>query len=102
MVSSTTTIWNWILKLFEGQILVTKAKLVKARSKVHISFDGWTALNRRAFIGIIPHWLDEDLKKQDLLMGLRRIKGSHSGEDIAEAVLPVLKPRIFHCGQRWT
>jgi hypothetical protein len=47
--------------------------------------------NYRAFIGIVAHWLDEDLKKQDLLIGLRRIKGSHSGENIAEAVLPVLE-----------
>jgi len=40
LVSSATTIRNWILKLFEGQSLVIKAKLAKARSKVHISFDG--------------------------------------------------------------
>ena len=96
MVSSATTIRNWILKLFEGQNLVIKAKLAKARSKIHISFDGWTAPNRRAFIGIVAHWLDEDLKKQDLLIGLRRIKGSHSGENIAEAILPVL--RSFQLG----
>jgi hypothetical protein len=96
MISSATTIRNWILKLFEDQSLVIKAKLAKARSKVHISFDGWTAPNHRAFIGIVAHWLDEDLKKQDLLIGLRRIKGSHSGENIAEAILPVLK--LFQLG----
>jgi len=33
MISSATTIRNWILKLFEGQNLVIKAKLAKARSK---------------------------------------------------------------------
>jgi hypothetical protein len=53
LVSSATTIRNWILKLFESQTLVIKAKLAKARSKVHISFDGWTAPNGRAFIGIV-------------------------------------------------
>jgi hypothetical protein len=91
MVSSATTIRNWILKLFESQTLVIKAKLAKARSKVHISFDGWTAPNQRAFIGMVAHWLDEDLKKQDLLIGLRRLKGSHSGKNIAEVIMPVLK-----------
>jgi hypothetical protein len=40
MVSSVTTIRNWILKLFEGQNLVIKVKLAKARSKIYISFDG--------------------------------------------------------------
>jgi hypothetical protein len=45
---------------------VIKAKLAKAHSKVHISFDGCTAPNHRAFIGIVVHWLGENLKKQDL------------------------------------
>jgi hypothetical protein len=88
VISSATTIRTWILKLFESQTRVIESKLAKARSKIHISFDGWTAPNQRAFIGIVVYWLDEDLKKQDLLIGLRRIKGSHSGENIAEAILP--------------
>jgi hypothetical protein len=77
------------LQLFESQSLVIKAKLAKARSKVHISFDGRTAPNHRAFIGIVAYWSDENLKTG--LIGLQRIKGSHDGENIAEAVLPVLK-----------
>jgi hypothetical protein len=68
---------------------VIKAKLAKAHSKVHISFDGRTAPNHRAFIGIVAYWSDENLKTG--LIGLQRIKGSHSGKNIAEAVLPVLK-----------
>ena len=91
MVSSATTIWNWILKLFESQNLVIKAKLVKARLKIYISFNDWTAPNQRAFIEIVAYWLDENLKKQDLLIELQRIKGSHSSKNIAEAILPVLR-----------
>jgi hypothetical protein len=91
MVSSSTSIRNWIMKLFKAQTLVIKNKLAKARSRVHISFDLWTSPNHRALVGIVAHWLDEDLKKQDVLIGLCRLKGSHTGENIAEVVVPVLK-----------
>jgi hypothetical protein len=90
LVHSATTIRRWILQLFERQTLVIKKKLARARSRIHISFDLWTSPNHRAFVGIVAHWLDEDLKKQDALIGLRRIRGSYSGENIAEAVIPLL------------
>jgi hypothetical protein len=41
-------------------------------------------------VGIVAHWLDEDLKKQDLLIGLPRLKSAHSGENIAEVIISVL------------
>ena len=39
MVSSSNIIRNWIMKLFKAQTLVIKRKLVRARIKIHISFD---------------------------------------------------------------
>lgn len=91
MVSSSNTIRNWIMKLFEKQTLVIKRKLARARTRIHISFDLWTSPNHRSLVGIVAHWLDEDLKKQDVLIGLRRLKGSHSGENLAEVIIPVLQ-----------
>src|SRR5271156_2269045 len=90
IISSSNTIRNWIMKLFKAQTLVIKRKLARARTKIHISFDLWTSLNRRSLVGIVAHWLDEDLKKQDILIGIRRLKGSHSGENIVEVIIPVL------------
>jgi len=72
MVTSRNTIRRWIRTLFDEQAL-------------------WTAPNQRAFVGVVVHWLDEELKKQDVQLGLRRLKGPHSGENIAEAVIPLLK-----------
>jgi hypothetical protein len=91
LVHSASIIRRWILQLFERQTLVIKKKLARARLRIHISFDLWTSPNHRAFVGIVAHWLDEDLKKQDTLIGLRRVRGSHTGENIAEAVIPLLQ-----------
>jgi hypothetical protein len=63
IVHSANIIRRWILQLFNRQTLVIKKKLVRARSRIHISFNLWTSPNYRAFISIIEHWLDEDLKK---------------------------------------
>ena len=91
LVHSASTIKKWVLQLFDRQSLVIKRKLARARSRIHISFDLWTSPNHRAFVGIVAHWLDEDLKKQDTLIGFRRVRGSHSSENIAEAMIPLLQ-----------
>jgi BED zinc finger len=90
VVHSGTTIRRWIRSEFEKQRLIIKKRLAKARSKIHISFDLWTAPNHRTFVGVVAHWLDEDLKKQEVLISLRRVIGVHTGENIASVMIPLL------------
>lgn len=42
-------------------------------------------------VGVIAHWLDEDLRKQEVLIGLKQLKGPHSGENIAAVTIPLLE-----------
>ena len=62
-----------------------------SRSCIHVSFDLWTSLNGKALVGVVFHYLSDDLKVCNLLAGMRQIKGSHSGENIAEAVIPIIQ-----------
>ena len=41
-------------------------------------------------VDVVAHFLDRNLSNQSLLIGMRRVRGSHSGENIAEAIIPVL------------
>ena len=91
IVLSSNIIRNQIIKLFNIQTLVIKRKLVKARLKIYISFDLQILLNRRLLVGIVAHWLNKDLKKQNILISLRRLKGSYSGENLAKVIIPVLQ-----------
>jgi hypothetical protein len=61
------------------------------RSRIHVSFDLWTSPNSKGLVGVVFHYLDNGLKVRSLLAGMRRVKGSHSGENIAEAVITVIK-----------
>jgi hypothetical protein len=45
-------------------------------------------------VGVVFHFLNQDLKVRSLLAGVRRVKGSHSGENIAEAIIFIFKEMI--------
>ena len=91
LVKSGNTIKRWILKEFKRQKTVIKEELVNARSRIHISADLWTSPNSFTLDSIIVHYLDKSLKVQSILIGMRRVHGAHSGENIAEAMILVLQ-----------
>jgi hypothetical protein len=65
-------------------------ELATAKSRIHISADLWKSPNSLPIVGIVAHYLDKDLVVQSTLIGMRRVKGAHTGENIAEAMIPVL------------
>lgn len=75
---------------FNGQKLDIKKQLVNAQSRIHISFDG-TSPNHRALYAVVPHFIDSDPHVRSLLIGLRRIRGAYTGENLAEVISPVLE-----------
>ncbi len=90
LVHASNTVKRWILEEFERRKLEVKAELATARSRIHISFDLWTSPNALGLVATVAHYLDKHLKARSCLIGLRRVRGAHSGENIAEAMIPVL------------
>lgn len=43
-----------------------------------------------AICAVVAHFIDKDLRNRSTLIGMRRVKESHSGENIAEAVVAVV------------
>jgi hypothetical protein len=41
-------------------------------------------------MGITAHWVSDDFKMSSILLGLKEMKGSHSGEEQAMTVLKIL------------
>ena len=94
MVKSANTIKRWILWEFEKQRRYVKQELTTARSRIHVSFDCWTSPNTKGLVGVVFHFLDKDLKVQRLLAGMKRVRGAHTGENIAEAIISIIKGMI--------
>jgi hAT family C-terminal dimerisation region len=84
------TVKAWILKEFERRQEGIKKRLHTSKSRIHLSFDLWTSPNNMAFVGVVGHFMSSKYKVESVLLGLRRIQGTHTGENIAEAVLKVI------------
>src|SRR5205085_9216076 len=94
LVKSANTIRSWILWEFAKQRRYIKQELATARSRIHVSFDLWTSTNAKLFVGVVFHFLDKDLKVRNLLAGMRRVRGAKTGENIAEAIIPIIEGMV--------
>lgn len=90
-MKSSQTIRNWAQSEYVAAQSQVKQILVEARSRIHISFDLWTSPNGYALCAICAHFVGSNVRNNTVLLGLKRMKGPHSGENIAEVMIPVLK-----------
>jgi hypothetical protein len=68
--------------LFHQEVrLHIKDSVCQVETRIHYSFDLWTAPNHRVYLGTVGHWIDKDNQPRTGLLGLRRFKGAHSGEN---------------------
>ncbi|XP_078441829.1 putative transcriptional regulator tpeD [Wolffia australiana] len=69
-----------------------RGKLVEMFADIHsvsLTVDAWTSRNNLSLLGVTAHWIDGDWKLCDLLLAIRRIKGSHCGTNLARLVVEV-------------
>lgn len=104
MFSSTLAAWipsngnilrSWIMKAFHNRKILLAEEMRQAKSSIHLSFDMWTSSNSIAFVAVVAHYIDTNMKLQTTLIGLRRVIGSHSGEVVAEQVVQVIQEYGF-------
>ena len=80
----------WILAEFGRRQEEIREGLQSSKSRIHLSFDLWTSPNNISFVGVVGHYMSSQYKVETTLLGLRRLHGTHSGENIAEAVVKVI------------
>ncbi|KAM4063264.1 ribonuclease H-like protein [Hirsutella rhossiliensis] len=68
-----------------------KEDLQRSRSRISISFDLWTSPNPYAILGVVAMWIDATGKRRSTVLGMRRVHGEHSGENLGSTVLELLK-----------
>jgi hypothetical protein len=62
------------------------AQLAAARSRITLSFDGWTSSSNMDVLGVIAHFIDVDYEHRTVLLGLPATGGSHTGDNIAASL----------------
>lgn len=86
-----STLRTWIVAEYNERKDVLKAELEQSISKIHISFDIWTAGNWIGLISVWAYWIDDAGERQRRLLAFRRIYRSHTGDNQAAIVLQVLE-----------
>ncbi|KAI8406405.1 hypothetical protein FOFC_13875 [Fusarium oxysporum] len=88
--TSATTLSSWIMAAFETRRESLKAELKECRSAVHLSCDLWTSTSGMSLCGVVAHFVGVDYTNHQALLGLPRLYGSHSGENIANCLSSVV------------
>lgn len=79
--SSRNTVKRYIEDEYVQNKEILKQRLMKSVSKIHLSLDCWSAPNRKTFLGIVTHFVDEDFRLQKTLLGLPFLPGKHGAEE---------------------
>lgn len=66
--------------------------------KVSLTADGWTSPFQDDFLGVTAHWIDGNWTQKELVIGFEPLRGAHTGENLAEALVNVLER--FHLGEK--
>jgi hypothetical protein len=80
----------WLISTYNERLKDVKKYLANSRSKINLSFDGWSSPNRLSLLGVVSYWIDQDSKLKTCLLALRPLEG-HYGREIADVLLPVIK-----------
>ena len=83
----TKTLLPSLMNASQDKIL----KLLDNIDYLSITVDVWTDRRGRSFIGITGHFLDMNYMSQALLLDFRRLKGSHTGENIRHITREMLE-----------
>ena len=84
------TIRKWIMGEFQRKKVEIKQSLHTSKSLIHFSFDLWTSPNALAMLGVVAHYMDNMGKNRTVLLGLRRLRGPHSGENMAQLIIEII------------
>jgi hypothetical protein len=91
MFPERTTLGKWKKETFKIRKQKVIKILKKAISKINISFDCWKSSESvRDYVAVIAHFVDYTGEPRTILLGLPRIIGSKTGENIASYILKTL------------
>ena len=87
---SRNTIKNFIIKSFEKRKITIKNYIKNIPGKVSLTVDIWSSLKSESFLGITIHFISDEWSLKHFTLDIFRIKGSHTGQLIADEIYKVL------------
>ena len=88
---SSTTIRTHAAAIFKKGKKRLRSILSRALSDIHITCDVWTSSNHLALLAVVGHYTTDQLERRQTLLALRELHDQHSGVNMAELILNVLR-----------
>lgn len=89
---SHNSVKSFLVRLYANLQPQVRLELAQARSKIHLSFDGWSIKGgKSAFCGLVAHYVNSGGKLCDLPLALPQLSGAHTGERVAVTVSKTLE-----------
>lgn len=97
LVDSDSTVPKLIEDSFMLDKVVLKRKLHTSLSWIHFSIDAWSSPNRKTFVAICAHFVDDTSMLRKALLALPFLPGKHGGDEQVEVLWQVLQDyEILH------
>ena len=71
-------------------------QMLPARVKLSIVLDCWTSPFLQVFLAITGYFIDADWVYREVLLGFKPIHGSHTGANMSDILLHILKDHGIH------
>jgi hypothetical protein len=86
-----TTLRGYITSAYEHALPVVESEVRSASSKINLSFDLWTSLNRQlSMLGVVAHYLNKRFEPRALLLALPQIVGAHTAVSLSTQLVTIL------------
>ena len=73
--TTVTRHFKWLRKSMVDDIRTC----LPAAGSISQAADTWTLPNKLGFVGIVPYWISDSWQMEEMLIGFKEIRGSHTG-----------------------
>jgi hypothetical protein len=94
-IPTRNTVQSHIVERYMQDRQELKKRLQESMGRISLTTDLWSSNSMKSFMALTLHWIartqDGELKLMTALGGFRYVKNKHSGENIAENLINILK-----------
>jgi len=84
------TILTWHLQRLGKSTVDDIRTCLPAAGKISLAADTWTSPNKLAFLAIVAYWISDSWQMEEVLIGFKEIRGSHTGGNMAGIINHIL------------
>ena len=89
---AANTVRTWVMDVYKVKREEIKQDLhINRFSQIYLSFDLWTSPNSVILMAVVAHYVNKKFRNTSRLIALRNFNGSHSGANMAELLIKIIK-----------